>query len=130
MCAINRKYDENNNIVVRRVLIRYVGKPQVKMGVKYFNSVKLVFADPYFNNEKASHRYNLQDDGYFLLECKNDNLKQVYQKNNLLSEKRKYHIYPGDEYTTLFGNEGSKTIFKAKSDEEAIKIFNDREELR
>lgn len=130
MVGINRKETPQGEPVVRRVLIRYEGRPKMSLGCKYYNSVKLLAVDPYFQNENASHKYVFEDDGYRLLDCQYELTKQAYKEQDLLGPKRQYHTLHLEDHTWLYGKPQTPIIFKAKSDEEAIKLFHERIELR
>ena len=119
MIPINRKYDENNNLLVRRVLISYTKKYKKRLcgeSITYFTGTKIVETDNYFK-ESHSHTYKFEDKGYTLLDCQNE-LKEMYPES--LYKLRLYHA----------GSLVDAILFKAKSNEEAIEIFNNRKELR
>lgn len=134
MVAINRKHDEKGRLHYRRVLISYKGKP-VKEKVNnnivkiIYRNTRIVDVDPYFKNETSSHRYAFENDGYSLVDCAYDYASEI------LEEKRPYHSYIYSGFDICDWSDGTLKItgsseFKAKSDEEAIKIFNERKELR
>lgn len=124
MPIINWKEDEDGNLHVRRVLISYKGKPTKQtrgsVTILYFKDTRLIETDDYFKDETKSHRYTFEDDGYILISCTNENAEE-YKNHPELFEKRQYHT--PDDFLL-------EARFKAKNDEEAVKIFNERQELR
>ena len=135
MIAINRKEDEAGKVHIRRVLISYKGRPTIgDFGIKYFHNTRLIAVDPYFEDTTRSHQYKFEDDGYTLISNDGPNAFLYVFKPELF-KKRTYHILPhgGEE---IWDYSEDKLVltgyvrFKAKSDEEAIKIFHERKELR
>lgn len=115
MIPINRRYDENGNRIVRRILISYNKKT---LKGKYV-STKLIEVDPYFKNPNSSQKYDFYDTYFIHID---DRYHDEYQKH-LMNVKR-YYMY----------NEGllcdNAIEFTANNTTEAIEIFNNREEKR
>lgn len=125
MIPINTRLDDNDKLLVRRVLISYTRKmPKEVDGVKviYFAGSKFIAADEYFLDKTKSHQYLFEDDGYTLKSANNEMAEQYLIKPGIF-DKRKYHTY---EHESVPGG----IFFKADTVEEAIKQFNDRVELR
>jgi len=108
MIPINRRYDENNNRIVRRVLISY--KTKDEYGV-YIGS-KIIEKDPYFKDKNSSHQYLFENDGFRLIH-------DAYGDDYRLGEKRPYEYSAGELIETSFE-------FEATNKKEAIKIFTTR----
>lgn len=129
MVPICTKYDDDDNLHVRRVLIKYDELVNASNGfpIKYFTNTKILAKDPYFSNEESSHKYTFYDDGYTLDEVKNelDDIYVIFAKE-IMSKKREYHIVP--TFDVLTNKEPA--LFSAETDEEAIDKFTNREELR
>ena len=127
--VINAKYDEEDRPHIRRVLVEYSGESVVEaqygMHVKYYEGTRLVFLDPYFLDESSSHQYMFGDSGYVLLKARNGNALLYAMKPELFFDERQYHTYLDHEW---YGDLSME--FEAASDDEAIEIFNGREELR
>ena len=130
MIGINRAV-EDGVPYIRRVLIRYKGRPtKGKFGSLYYKSTKLLAVDSYFK-EVQSHTYLFDDDGYTLIDCTNPETKQQYIDKGILGVKRQYHTCQLEDTIWFKGNDSPMpTRFKAKNDEEAIKLFNEREDFR
>lgn len=110
MIPINRRYDEEDHRIVRRVLISYENKDD--QGV--YQNTKLIETDPYFKDPNASHRYIFTDHCFELIyDASGENYKldmpQPYQY------KRELFLDPAIE-------------FEAASQPDAIDQFNNREE--
>ena len=117
---------------IRRVLISFTEvKTEQLHGypVEFFSGTKLLAKDPYFDKPDSSHQYVFEDDGYILKTCDNDN-KEDYSSYDELFEKRRYHVYLGAVMNPLSSAERKMCKIKAKDDEEAIKLFNNRPELK
>ena len=113
MIPINRRYDEKGNRIVRRVLISF---NYIEWG--QYKGTKLIAKDPYFNNPNSSQQYVFEDTEFWLIK---DGYSDDIQ-STLLNVKRPYEW---DAHRLV-----EKAIeFIADSDEEAIEIFNNREEL-
>jgi hypothetical protein len=111
MIPVNRKYDNKNQRIVRRVLVSY--KYKYKNG-KYMKT-KLIDLDPYFKDPKSSQQYEFTDKYFFL----KSNAYGGMLQNSLLNKKRLY--------TSNAGLLIEKAIeFEAPNNEEAIKIFSER----
>ena len=112
MIPINRRYIADKRIV-RRILISYDKKVK---GV--YKGTRVVELDPYFKNPESSQQYVFESDYFYLVKDGHDDPIQ----RSLLNTTRPYEYDAGRLY--------EKAIeFKADSDEKAIKIFNEREEL-
>ena len=114
MIPINRKYDKEDKRHVRRILISY----REKFNNEYLD-VKVVDKDPYFKDPNSSHQYVFEEEGYKMI--KNSYINNG--DNHLIDELRPY-LHIRDDFYDI------SIEFKAKSDDEAIKIFNERDELR
>jgi len=128
MVPINRK-EEDDGIHIRRVLISYKYKTSKRFNkTKYktvtYHGTKLIASDPYFNEPNHTHIYELTDKYYKLVTVDAANpMSEAYEEHSKIYNKRKYHtnIWPG----------GIKCIeFKTNNKDEAISLFNNREELR
>ena len=130
MVAINKKYDEDDLPIVRRVLIRYSDKKIVEMPdsdysqAVYQNAV-FVDKDPYFEKEGASTVYNFHDEGYELLACNNIN-KDIARNFINLTRPYHYNLYKNE----VMDQDARPIEFSALSDMEAKKIFHARKEKR
>ena len=120
MVAINRRYDDEGSLLVRRVLISYT-QEEVRGLQKFYSGTKLLAKDPYFEREGASHKYQFFDDGYTLIKVSApDDPLYTQIAQSFVDSKRPYHVN-----LDWFVQE-----FECDSDEQAIKIFNDRPEKR
>lgn len=136
MVPICFKEDENRNLIVRRVLISYRFKTHKRSKIKslkglrwtYYHGTKFVSYDDYFTKSEASHKYSFFDKEYLLEEVTNER-EVLYMLNPDIYAFRKYHALT-KPYKNIFGEYPHTIEFKAKTEEEAIKIFNEREELR
>lgn len=109
MIPINRRYNDNDERVVRRVLISYK-----KCTDGIYQGTKIIEKDPYFYDKNASHQYLFTDTSY---SCISD--AYGWDAENV------EHPYEYDA-----GRLYEKAIeFEADSDEEAIKMFNNRSEI-
>ena len=131
MVPINTKENDNGDLMIRRVLIKYVFKKTKTilglLGHKYkkisYYGTKIIAKDDYFNREDASHKYIFEDNYYRLIEVTDEETKLTYSLKEDIYKRRKYHY---NNYMDL-----PKAIeFKADSIEEAIEKFQGREELR
>ena len=131
MVPICTKYDDDNNLHVRRVLIKYdeLLNDSEDNYIKYFNSTRFLCADPYFFNKESPHHYTFYNDGYVLDDVRVEDMEDLFYTlfvASAVSEKRKYHIVPNFDVLT----NGEPALFSAETDEEAINKFMNREELR
>ena len=128
MIPINSKEDADGNLLVRRVLISYMFKTH-KRGVAckmaYYRGVKFIFADNYFYEGSATHKYEFSNKGYILKEVKNNPNELMYAFKSGIYKNRKYHGLdkPYKNYPCVIE-------FKAISEQAAIEKFNNREEHR
>lgn len=122
MIPINFKYDDCDRIHIRRVLIEYKTTHQEEK-VIYYNDTTLVDVDAYFLDKESSHQYIFDNDGYTLIDCLSEDCLP-YLVKGILQNKRKYHSFDVEDakYQAI--------LFIAKSNEEAIKKFHTREELK
>jgi len=128
MLAINGKQPTYDEIYVRRVLLEYKDKNFKTVGLAetpacYYIGTRFIEKDDYFKDPTKNTRYVFKDDRYVLTSTN-------YSHNEfLVGEERGYHAFTFDindpYYKALMPIE-----FEAATDEEAIKIFNDRKELR
>lgn len=128
---INSKYEKDGKHI-RRVLISYEDvstEDYYGFPTEFFSGTKLLAKDPYFEDKSRSHQYIFDDDGYILLQNNSDSTKK-YEDYKEMYEKRRYHIYMAPVMNPLTAAERRLSKIKAKNDEEAIKIFNERKELR
>lgn len=116
MVGINSRQNEQGEEVVRRVLIEYN-----KYQNYIFYGTRFIEKDPYFYDKTKSHQYKFKDDGYI-------QLKPVYSQ--WYRKKRAYHYNVLYSIVYHIKQDLSPILFKAKSDEEAILVFNNRKELR
>ena len=126
MIAINQKI-EDDGTHIRRVLICYTDK-SVDKRITTYKDTKFIIADPYFSNNKSSHKYIFEDDGYILDKVSSENPYALFYifKSDIYN-KRAYRSIDG----SASGYDIPKAIeFEANSKKEAIKIFNERNELR
>ena len=127
MVGIASKVDDNGVEHMYRVLIEYqdaIIDPDNSILIKFTNT-RIVAVDPYFEeNSQRSHRYLIEDDGYTLIEAKNE-WESMYALKPALYKKRTYHLIRGR--TDRVGL-GKRAIFLAASDEDAIKKFRNRPE--
>ena len=120
MVAINKRED-SEGIHIRRVLITYLFKTKKMVNglpVTYYHGTKLIDADPYFKDKKASHKYTLKN-RYYKLEEVNGNRAVDYVFKSSIYAKRKYHN------TGKLGFE-----FTAPNKQVAIHRFRVRKELK
>ena len=127
MLAINGKQPTDNEIYVRRVLLEYKDKDFAtsKGGtpICYYKGTRFLEKDNYFKDASKNNQYSFKDDSYVLT---NTN----YAHNSFLQgEERKYHAFAFDT-NDLYYKALRPIEFEADSDEEAIKKFNERNELR
>ena len=122
MIPINFKYDENNNLLVRRVLIEYQTKVSdtTNAHVIYYKDTRLIDVDSYFLDKNNSHQYTFDDDGYTLVDVLNDNC----YTQDIYATKREYHSFD------LKDSKYQAILFIAKDDSVARKKFHEREEFR
>lgn len=119
MIPVNRRYNEKNERVVRRVLISYLTK--TKKGL--YKKTKLIEKDPYFYNKNSSQQYVFTDNGFKLISNSYDDGTFANSlQNTLIEELRPYQYDAG----LLI----EKSIeFEAKDLQEAIEMFNNRTEV-
>lgn len=125
MIPINYKYDENDNLLVRRVLIEYKSTTHENNIVDtiYYNDTTLIDVDSYFLDKTKSHQYIFDNDGYTLVDAMDDKAL-LYVFGGLVNAKRKYHSFSN------VSKEVSAILFIAKNDDDARKRFHEREEMR
>ena len=112
MVAINHKKSEDGKPIVRRVLLEYKTRNLDANNFYYsYSGIRLVEKDPYFYDENSSHQYEFTDSTFKLT-------TNLYDGE--LLEPRPYHYL---KYLPAIE-------FEADSDEQAIQIFNTKEELR
>lgn len=123
MIPINCKRDDENNLLIRRVLISYKFKTTRKDIVTFYGT-KFLLADQYFYSSDSSLSYKFKN-GYYILNTvsSNNSYYDEYIKNKNLFKKRRYH------YSKYFMYE-KDVEFKANSIQQAIEIFRERSELR
>ena len=126
MVAINSKYDEENKLHVRRVLISYLFKTSTKSRKNFktitYHGTKFISADDYFYKDNSSHKYEFKDKYYKLLDVTNEYNKLRYSLKKDIYKKRKYH------YTNIVGIKPIE--FKCKLRSEAVMRFYSRKELK
>lgn len=122
MIPINYKYDENDNLLVRRVLIEYKTKTQ-EDNIIYYNDTTLIDVDAYFLDKTKSHQYVFDNDGYTLVDVLDDKAL-LYALKGITSNKRRYHSFD------TINKESQAILFIAKNDDIARKRFHEREEMR
>ena len=134
MIPINCKYDEEDRIHVRRVLISY--KRRKVTSKEFFGNVydhveyrgtKLEAIDPYFLSSKRTHTYEFKDRYYRLVKVDNRNTnKIIYNAFKELYGKRKYK---GNIFSH---NKGRPSVIEFECDNwfDAVTKFNNREELK
>lgn len=118
MVALNTKQCDDG-WHYRRVLISYKTK-KVDGRLVNYSGTKFIAADPYFYSDTASHHYVFEDDCYKLTKVDHDNPAGLWYifKADIFNE-RKYH------------NLKDLAIeFEARTVRDAIKTFNERNELR
>ena len=133
MIPINTKEDEEGNLHVRRVLISYRFKTHSKINKKSkyekvvasYRGTKIIAIDDYFKNPKATHIYTFYDDGYALELVRNNPNEFLYALKPEIYCTRTYH-----GLDKKYDGYPSVIEFKANTKDEAIKLFNEREELR
>ena len=113
MIPINRRYSDNNERIVRRVLISYIEKVD---GV--YQGTKLIEVDPYFKDPNSSQKYEFTDNEFWLI---SNAYVDSFTQNSLLNQKRKYEYDAGRLIETAIE-------FEASTNEEAISKFNSRKE--
>ena len=119
MIPINCKYDNNDQMHVRRVLVQYEKTQEEDYQIFYTNT-RFLAKDPYFEDKTRSHQYEFLDEGYRLIDVTNEH-KEI--EASVVNITRRYH------YNLIY--DLPKGIeFEADSDEVAIKKFHEREELR
>lgn len=123
----------DDGLHVRRVLISYT--EEYKRGkwpvlLVYFGGSKLLAWDPYFDDESASHRYSLANDGYTLAPLDEGHPNADGYDEAGLYQFREYHIYEADYMNPLPPRNVAMCRIEASSDEEAIALFHGRDELR
>lgn len=128
MLAINGKQPTDDEIYVRRVLLEYKDKNFKTVGLSgtpacYYIGTRFIEKDDYFKDPTKNTQYIFKDDRYVLTGTN-------YSHNKfLIGEEREYHAFAFDisdpYYKALMPIE-----FEAETDEEAIRVFNDRKELR
>lgn len=133
MIPINTKEDENGNLLVRRVLISYTFKTHHQINKKSvhekvvadYRGTKIIAIDDYFKNPMSTHQYEFFDKHYILSSVHNNPNEVMYCLKPEIYMIRTYHGLDRkyDDYPVV-------VEFKAKTREEAIKIFNERKELR
>lgn len=113
MIPINRRYNDKNERVVRRILISY--KTKNKNGI--YEKCSVIAKDPYFLDKNSSHQYQFDNDSFYLI-------KDIYEgkENFLLGVRRPYQFNEGYLAETAIE-------FTSRNILEAIKRFNDREEI-
>ena len=118
MIPINRRYNDKNERVIRRVLISYTRKVK---GV--YKGTKLVDKDPYFNDPNSSQQYVFTDDYFYLISnaYDDDSFANALQ-NALIEEKRPYEYDAGKLIETA-------VEFTAKDLQEAMEMFHNRVEV-
>lgn len=106
---INRKYDDNDNIIIRRILISYQDKKDA-----VYQNVSIIDKDDYFKDENSSHQYIFTPEGFKLIKTTQNSGDEI-----LLDWLRSYRCYQD-----LFPNSGIECIeFECDSEKEAIEIF-------
>lgn len=100
--------------------------------MEVFYRTKLLAKDPYFETEESSHKYLFEDNGYTLLNVKetNSNGNRYNEQAPSIYDKRRYHVYLAPVANPLTPEQRHMCKIQANSDEEAIKKFHEREELR
>lgn len=131
MVTINHKLDENDNLLVRRILISYTNKVQDAKNEDVMNYVgtRFIAKDAYFNDKTKSHQYEFTDDGYKLIEVTNE-WKDLETYQGLVLKERVYHHFVDNNQSFWFPPYAAPIEFEADTDEEAIQKFHGREELR
>ena len=122
---ISYKRDENDNIIVRTILVKYDVKIKGKVH-KYFKGcygdtkyiypcIRVIAEDKYFSSDESTHIYEFNKTNYRAVR-----LSDIYTsiERKKLLKKRKYHRYPNHSIKELRGYE-----FKANNDIEAINIW-------
>ena len=134
MAPICTKYDDDNNLHVRRALVSFKKIKSDGFGGKIYLETRLVGLDDYFKNENSSHTYQFYDDGFALVDCKYPETKAMYEKEGILGKVRPYHTLHMERYCWVGEGKLAKAtcpiVFRAKTDLEALKRFKEREELR
>ena len=91
MVPICTKYDDDDNLHVRRILIEYkTCRKDRKFGYygqKNFGGTRFIAADPYFSKKDASHKYTFEDDGYRLSYVSPDNENASEYPLNIMDKK-------------------------------------------
>lgn len=114
MIPINRRYNDDGRRVVRRVLISY----KYKTLNGEYKDTKIIEKDPYFKDPNSSQQYVFENN-YFI---HTEDRYNLGDQKCLLNTKRSYMFNEG-----LLDNNAIE--FTAKTEEEAIEKFNNREEL-
>ncbi len=114
MIPINRRISIDGKRIVRRVLISF---NYIEWG--QYKGTKLIAKDPYFENPNSSQQYVFTDTEFYLVKDGYDNPIQ----SSLINKKRHYEFDAGKLEETAIE-------FCANSDEEAINIFNNREDIK
>jgi len=121
MVLIAPKQDEDGTPLYRRVLISYEDEIVDSKNYRvFFDKTRFIDKDDYFKNENAHLKYEFLDDGFILKEIA-DSHKEGHE--DLIGAKRCYH-----ENYFFFNMRAIR--FEADSDEEAIRIFQERKERR
>ena len=120
MIPINWK-KEGKNTHIRRVLISYLFKKSNGHIITYYGT-KFIVADQYFSDANATHHYEFKNK-YYKLICLTNVDKTFLGYDKDMFKKRRYHyskffMYPQD------------VEFTAETREQAIRHFNERDELR
>ena len=111
----------NNKTHIRRVLISYLFKKSKEHLVTYYGT-KFITADQYFYDVNSSHKYEFKNKYYKLTYISKEVMNELKYDKDMFKKKRyhysKFLMYPQD------------VEFRANTKEQAIKHFNDRNELR
>lgn len=125
--------DMDDGTHVRRVLISFEDVRSEEFHgwpMEVFYGTKLLAKDPYFETEKSTHKYILEDDGYTLVTVQNNPNGKLYEEAKEIYNKRRYHVYLAPVANPLTSEQRHLCKIQANSEEEAIKKFHEREELR
>lgn len=114
------KADEDGSPIIRRVLISYESIRERGEGERVYEGTRLIAADPYFSKEGATHKYDLADDGYVLLDYPKGLYDGVLDAAALAASRRPYHF---QTIGALLYGERFVAAFEAASDEEAKARF-------
>ena len=111
----------NRKTHIRRVLISYLFKRSKGHTILYYGT-KFITADQYFSDANATHHYEFKNKYYKLICIKGQSLNKLNYDKDMFKKKRyqysKFLMYPQD------------VEFTSETREQAIKHFNDRDELR